>query len=80
MAAGLRHVYTGNVRDPRGQSTFCTGCGGQVIGRDGYEITGWQLDARGRCQACETTLPGHFDPVPGTWGARRRPVVLALGG
>jgi pyruvate formate lyase activating enzyme len=80
MAAGLRHVYTGNVHDPNGQSTHCTGCGRQVIGRDGYEITGWLLDARGRCQACETTLGGHFEAVPGTWGARRRPVMLAGGG
>jgi pyruvate formate lyase activating enzyme len=79
-AAGLKHVYTGNVHDPRGQSTSCTGCGRQVIGRDGYEITGWHLDARGRCLTCETPLGGYFDAVPGTWGARRRPVMLAGGG
>ena len=24
---GLRHVYTGNVHDPEGQTTFCPGCG-----------------------------------------------------
>ena len=23
---GLRHVYTGNVHDPEGQSTYCHGC------------------------------------------------------
>ena len=26
-AAGLRHVYTGNVHDPEGQTTFCPRCG-----------------------------------------------------
>jgi pyruvate formate lyase activating enzyme len=70
-------VYTGNVRDARGQSTYCAACGQQVIGRDGYAITDWQLDEQGRCNACETRLAGHFDPEPGRWGARRRPLVLA---
>ncbi len=32
---GLRFVYTGNVRDEEGGSTFCPGCGARVIGRDG---------------------------------------------
>ncbi len=75
-AAGLKHVYTGNVRDLRGQSTSCPRCWRQVIGRDGYEITDWQLDGQGRCKACKERLAGHFDPEPGRWGARRRPLDL----
>ena len=75
-AAGLRHVYTGNIRDGDGQSTYCTGCGAAVIGRDGYTIMGWRLDAQARCAACGTTLAGHFAPQPGTWGARRLPIAL----
>jgi pyruvate formate lyase activating enzyme len=27
LAAGLKHVYTGNVADGEGQSTCCAGCG-----------------------------------------------------
>ena len=38
-AAGLRYVYTGNVHDEPGQSTYCPGCGARVIGRDWYRIT-----------------------------------------
>ncbi|HVP61699.1 MAG TPA: AmmeMemoRadiSam system radical SAM enzyme [Myxococcaceae bacterium] len=76
-AAGLKHVYTGNVHDVRGQSTYCAACGQQVIGRDGYEITGWRLDREGRCSACKERLAGHFDPEPGRWGSRRRPLILA---
>jgi pyruvate formate lyase activating enzyme len=76
MAAGLKHVYTGNVRDVRGQSTYCAGCGQEVIERDGYEITGWQLDGEGRCNACEQRLGGHFEPRPGHWGAGRRPIFI----
>jgi pyruvate formate lyase activating enzyme len=76
-AHGLRFVYTGNVHDPEGQSTRCPGCGEIAIGRDGYEITAWSLDAAGRCRRCETPIPGVYDGPPGTWGARRRPVRLA---
>ncbi len=76
-AAGLKHVYTGNVRDARGQSTYCAACGHQIIGRDGYEILDWQLDGEGRCNTCGERLAGHFDPEPGRWGSRRRPLILA---
>jgi hypothetical protein len=31
----------------------------------------------GRCEACETTLPGVFAGRPGVWGRRRLPVRLA---
>ncbi len=74
---GLRHVYTGNVYDPEGQSTRCAGCGAVVIGRSGYEVTAWRLDAVGRCRACSERLPGVFEEAPGTWGARRLPVRLS---
>ena len=76
-AHGLRFVYTGNVHDPEGQSTRCPGCGEIVIGRDGYEITAWNLAGAGRCRGCETPIPGVYDGAPGTWGAQRRPVRLA---
>ena len=42
---GLRYVYTGNVHDEPGQSTYCPGCGACVIGRDWYRITRWRLTA-----------------------------------
>jgi pyruvate formate lyase activating enzyme len=74
---GLHFVYTGNVHDPEGQSTACPGCGALLIGRDGYTITSWDLDRAGRCPRCATALPGVFEPRPGSWGPRRRPVRLA---
>lgn len=75
-AAGLRHVYTGNVRDPLGQSTYCSRCGQALIGRSGYSISEWRLDAEGRCNACGERLAGRFDAQPGAWGGRRRRVTL----
>jgi pyruvate formate lyase activating enzyme len=74
---GLRYAYTGNVHDPVGQATMCSGCGRIVVGRDGYELTAWGLDAGGRCSACRSLCPGVFDPHPGAWGSRRVPVRLA---
>jgi pyruvate formate lyase activating enzyme len=74
LRRGLRYVYTGNIHDPDGQATLCHACGSTVIGRDGYEITGWDLDASGRCRACGTPLPGALEPAPGRWGSRRVPV------
>ncbi|HVK77985.1 MAG TPA: AmmeMemoRadiSam system radical SAM enzyme [Kofleriaceae bacterium] len=74
LARGLKHVYTGNVHDQAGQSTYCTGCGAVVIERDWYELGTWNLDA-GACTACGTPLAGHVAEPPGTWGARRLRVV-----
>jgi pyruvate formate lyase activating enzyme len=77
LARGLRYVYTGNVHDEAGDSTYCAGCGQRLIGRDWYVLTDWQLTEDGRCKNCDTRCPGVFDGPPGSWGARRMPVRLA---
>jgi len=77
MNNGLRFVYTGNVHDHNGGSTYCPGCGNVVIGRDWYVLTKWNLDDCGRCAQCGTQIPGRFEPLPGDWGARRVPVRLS---
>lgn len=74
---GLRYVYTGNVHDSIGSSTYCHGCGARVIERDWYELGEWQLSDSGACSNCGTQIPGVFDGEPGVWGARRMPVRLA---
>jgi pyruvate formate lyase activating enzyme len=73
---GVRYAYTGNIRDRAGQSTSCHGCGSLLIERDWYELGRWALDEAGRCAACGTAIPGVFEARPGSWGARRLPVVL----
>ncbi len=78
-ANGLRHVYVGNVHDKTGASTYCHGCGALLIGRDWYELSDWNLDARGRCAACATPLAGILEGAPGTWGRKRQPVRLTPG-
>jgi pyruvate formate lyase activating enzyme len=74
---GVRYAYTGNVRNEEGDATYCHHCGATVIGRDRYDLTGWNLDEGGRCKACGTACAGVFEAIPGTWGARRQPVRLA---
>jgi pyruvate formate lyase activating enzyme len=76
MANGLRYVYTGNVHDESGGSTYCHQCGTKLIGRDWYEITAWHLTDDARCEKCGTQCAGVFEGRPGSWGARRVPVRL----
>ncbi len=75
MSKGLRYVYTGNVHDRTGGSTWCPGCGEVIIERDWYELGKWALRGNA-CAHCGTTIPGHFDPRPGNWGSKRQPVRL----
>jgi len=71
---GLAHVYTGNVHDAEGDTTFCTGCGAKLIERDWYDLLAVRLTDDGRCTACKTPLAGRFDGKHERWGRRRLPV------
>lgn len=74
--AGLRYVYTGNVFDADGQSTYCPGCGRLVIERDWHALGEWNLED-GSCRFCGTPIAGVFEAAPGDWGRRRARVRLA---
>jgi pyruvate formate lyase activating enzyme len=76
LANGLKHVYTGNVRDLEGGTTSCAECGTTLIVRDGYTIVRWALTDDGRCTKCGSACAGLFAGPPGTWGSRRRAVRL----
>jgi pyruvate formate lyase activating enzyme len=77
LANGLHYVYTGNVHDRKGGSTYCPRCGTGVIERDWYELGRWQLTDTGACKTCGTQIPGVFAGHPGAWGARRMGVRLS---
>jgi len=76
LSKGLHYIYTGNVHDPDGSSTWCPGCGQLLIERDWYELGEWNL-IDNRCGYCGADIPGHFEPRPGSWGATRRAVRLS---
>jgi pyruvate formate lyase activating enzyme len=77
IANGLRFVYTGNVHDRAGGSTYCPQCTELVIERDWYRLERYGLTDEGRCRSCGAQLPGVFAGPPGSWGRRRLPVSLA---
>ncbi len=77
IASGIRHVYVGNVHDEEADSTYCHNCGKRLIGRDWYELTKWNLTAKGTCPDCGTLLPGVFEKKPGNWGRKRMPVKIS---
>src|SRR4029450_8570528 len=74
---GLHYVYTGNVHDCDGGSTWCPGCGKLLIERDWYELGEWNLED-GRCRSCGHEISGRFEDKRGDWGGRRLPVRLAV--
>jgi pyruvate formate lyase activating enzyme len=80
LANGLRYVYTGNVHDDEGGTTYCRGCGGAVVVRDWYDLRRYDLDDHGRCTTCGTSLPGVYDGPAGSWGRRRLPLSVTVGG
>jgi pyruvate formate lyase activating enzyme len=73
---GLHYIYTGNVHDREGGSTWCPGCRALLIERDWYELGEWNLK-NARCQSCGYEIPGRFEGEHGHWGACRLPVTLA---
>ena len=62
-AAGLRHVYAGNLPGRVGdlEDTRCTSCDRTLIARFGYHIREYHLSEDGRCPDCRTELPGRWD-------------------
>ncbi|MET0659116.1 MAG: AmmeMemoRadiSam system radical SAM enzyme, partial [Steroidobacteraceae bacterium] len=80
LANGLHHVYTGNVHDAEGSSTYCSNCKTRVIERDWYELGEYRLNAKGACSKCGTVMPGVFRARAGQWGRKRLPVRIAAAG
>ena len=81
LDAGLHHVYTGNVHDSEGGTTFCANCHTALIIRDWYDIQHYDLSPDGSCPHCQTHLAGRFGPALGrnglAFGAHRIPVRLS---
>lgn len=76
LQAGLHYVYTGNVHNTEGDTTFCPVCHVPLIVRDWYEIKSYRLTADGGCPACGASLAGRFDAAAGHFGRQRIPVAI----
>ena len=76
MKAGLKYVYTGNVHNREGDTTFCPECHAPLIVRDWYQINQYRLDQHGHCPDCGTAIAGRFDEKAGDFGRQRIPVAI----
>lgn len=63
LEAGLQYVYTGNVHDPEGQSSYCPGCGTCVIERNRFSLGAYRIH-EDRCQVCQHRIAGCFAEKP----------------
>lgn len=61
-AAGLAHVYAGNLPGQLAslEDTLCPACGTVLVRRQGFEVLGNRLGGGGRCPDCHA-------PVAGVW-------------
>ena len=76
MDEGLHYVYTGNVFDTEGGTTYCPRCGSALIVRDWHRILAYTLKPDGSCPKCSTPIPGRFEAFEGQFGRRRIPVAI----
>ena len=63
QSAGLKYVYTGNVVDDKGGTTYCPTCGHPLIVRTGFTVLRNEL-TNPHCPTCQTPIPGRW--LPGT--------------
>jgi pyruvate formate lyase activating enzyme len=78
--AGLRYVYTGNVHDEEGGTTYCPSCENPVIVRDWYAIRAYHVSERGTCAHCGAQVAGRYQKFGKPFGPRRIPVRLGAKG
>ena len=77
LKQGLHYVYTGNVHNIEGDTTFCPGCQAPLIVRDWYQINQYRLTSDGHCPDCGFALAGRFDEKAGTFGRNQIPVAIS---
>lgn len=76
LDAGLQYVYTGNVHNQEGDTTYCPSCNSALIVRDWYQIKQYRLTQDGRCADCNTPIAGRFEAFTGQFGRKRIPIVI----
>jgi len=76
LAEGLHYVYTGNVHDEKGGSTYCPGCRRALVIRDWYRIDEYRITPDGKCPDCGTAIAGRFETFKRAFGPRRIPVAI----
>ncbi len=76
LAEGLHYVFTGNVHDTEGGTTYCPGCRSPLIVRDWYRIDDYRVTPDGTCPGCGAAVPGRYEAFKHAFGPRRIPVAI----
>ena len=76
LAEGLHYVFTGNVHDPEGGTTYCPACKSPLIVRDWYRIDGYRVTPDGKCPNCGGAVAGRYETFKGAFGPKRIPVAI----
>jgi pyruvate formate lyase activating enzyme len=76
LAEGLHYVYTGNVHDTEGGTTFCPSCKSALIVRDWYRIDDYRVTPDGKCPDCGTAIAGRYETFKRAFGPRRVPIAI----
>ncbi len=74
MDEGLQYVYTGNVHNREGDTTYCPQCRAALIERDWYDLHRYAVTPQGTCPHCSAAIAGRFDAQPGNFGRKRIPL------
>ncbi len=77
LGEGLKYVYTGNVHDCDGGTTYCPGCGAALIVRDWYRILQYRVSDKGACTVCGAAVAGRFETFTRQFGRRRIPIEIS---
>ena len=77
LGEGLAYVYTGNVHDREGGTTYCPGCRRGIVVRDWHDILRYEVTDDGCCAHCSHPIPGRYGPFRRAFGRRRVPVHVA---
>jgi pyruvate formate lyase activating enzyme len=78
LEQGLHYVYTGNIHDKEGDTTYCPACKKAVIERDWYEILAYALTDDGCCKHCGSGIAGRYGDYQQPFGSRRIPVRMTM--
>jgi len=76
LAEGLHYVYTGNVHDEIGGTTFCPSCKSPLIVRDWYRIDDYRVTPDGKCPDCGQAIAGRYEKFTHAFGPKRIPVAI----
>jgi pyruvate formate lyase activating enzyme len=58
MSTGMKYVYTGNIEDEKGSSTYCPDNNTPLIERQGFLVTQNLIDNEGKSTQCPSVIPG----------------------